>query len=69
MLAKDGLVAKYIYAWSGLSPTFQKLAKARKLEAWNLPLGVGPPHTVQQMPDPWATPNTACMPMASPCGN
>ena len=37
---------------SGLSPTFQKLAKARKLEAWNLPLGVGPPHTVQQMPDP-----------------
>ena len=44
-------MAKYIYAWSGLSPTFQKLAKAGKLEAWNLPLGVGLPESCLQVPD------------------
>ena len=41
VLAKEGLVQKYVYGWSGLSPTFQKLAEAKRLEAYNLPLGVG----------------------------
>ena len=41
VLAKDGLVTRYVFAWSGLSPGFHKLAQARRLEAWNLPLGVG----------------------------
>ena len=39
-LAVEGLVAKYTYGWTGLSPGFAKLIQAGKLVAWNLPLGV-----------------------------
>ena len=39
-LAVDGLVTKYTYAWTGLSPGFTKLIKQDKPMAWNLPLGV-----------------------------
>ena len=37
---------------SGLSPQFQKLAEARQLEAWNLPLGAGKLHAGNSLAEP-----------------
>lgn len=42
-LAVEGLITSMVYAWCGLSPEFMKLMRAGKLEAWNLPFGVGAP--------------------------
>ena len=39
-LAVEGLVTRYTYAWTGLSPGIMKLVQAGKIMAWNLPLGV-----------------------------
>ncbi|KAK9845414.1 hypothetical protein WJX81_005954 [Elliptochloris bilobata] len=40
VLAAEGLVTRYTYSWTGLCPEFVALARAGKLQAWNLPLGV-----------------------------
>ena len=42
-LAVEGLITSMVYAWCGLSPEFMELMRAGKLEAWNLPFGVGAP--------------------------
>ena len=42
-LAVDGLITSMVYSWCGLSPEFMTLIRAGKLEAWNLPFGVGEP--------------------------
>lgn len=42
-LAVEGLITRMVYAWCGLSPEFMQLIRAGKLDAWNLPFGVGAP--------------------------
>ena len=48
-LAVEGLVTRYTYAWTGLSPGIMKLVQAGKIMAWNLPLGVSAPRLVGQL--------------------
>ena len=40
-LAIDGLVTTATFGWAGLSPKLLKMIVAKKIMAWNLPLGVG----------------------------
>lgn len=40
-LAVDGLVSTATFGWAGLSPKLLKMIIAKKIYAWNLPLGVG----------------------------
>ncbi len=40
-LAVDGLVSTATFGWAGLSPKLLKMITAKKIDAWNLPLGVG----------------------------
>jgi len=40
-LAIDGLLSTATFGWAGLSPTLLKMITAKKVNAWNLPLGVG----------------------------
>ena len=40
-LAVDGLVSTATFGWAGLSPKLLKMIAAKKINAWNLPLGVG----------------------------
>ena len=44
-LAVDGLVSTATFGWAGLSPKLLKMITAKKIDAWNLPLGVGRPLT------------------------
>lgn len=39
-LAVDGLVSTATFGWAGLSPKLLKMITAKKIDAWNLPLGV-----------------------------
>lgn len=40
-LAVDGLISTATFGWAGLSPKLLKMITAKKVDAWNLPLGVG----------------------------
>ena len=40
-LAVDGLITTATFGWAGLSPKLLKLITDKKVDAWNLPLGVG----------------------------
>ena len=40
-LAVDGLISTATFGWAGLSPKLLKMITAKKINAWNLPLGVG----------------------------
>lgn len=40
-LAVDGLITTATFGWAGLSPKLLKMITAKKVDAWNLPLGVG----------------------------
>jgi len=40
-LAVVGLVSTATFGWAGLSPKLLKMITAKKIDAWNLPLGVG----------------------------
>lgn len=48
-LAVEGLVTKYTYGWTGLSPGYARLITQGKMLAWNLPLGVIS-HTIRCSP-------------------
>lgn len=39
-LAVDGLISTATFGWAGLSPKLLKMITAKKVDAWNLPLGV-----------------------------
>lgn len=40
-LAVAGLITTATFGWAGLSPKLLKMITAKKVDAWNLPLGVG----------------------------
>ena len=40
-MAVDGLISTATFGWAGLSPKLLKMISAKKITAWNLPLGVG----------------------------
>lgn len=40
VLAREGLISKYTFGWTGNCLDFIDLIKSDKIEAWNLPLGV-----------------------------
>lgn len=40
-LAVPGLITTATFGWAGLSPKLLKMITAKKVDAWNLPLGVG----------------------------
>ena len=40
-LAVEGLISTATFGWAGLSPKLLKMIIAKKVNAWNLPLGVG----------------------------
>lgn len=40
-LAVAGLITTATFGWAGLSPKLLKMITAKKVAAWNLPLGVG----------------------------
>lgn len=40
-LAAEGLTRAITFGWAGLSPALLKMISAKKISAYNLPLGVG----------------------------
>lgn len=40
-LAVEGLITTATFGWAGLSPKLLEMITAKKVDAWNLPLGVG----------------------------
>ena len=40
VLARESLVQRIIYAWTASAPQFLPLIKQKKVEAYNLPLGI-----------------------------
>ena len=40
VLAREGLVSRLVYGWTGSAPGFLRLVRSGAVQAWNLPLGV-----------------------------